>query len=210
MKSHVNLILALATVAPIILSSCASTGLSHVWQDESFAGGPLKKILVVAVRTNQERRQVWEDGFVSALVGHGVAAVPSYRAIGMVLPDTGRIAAAAREEKCDGVLLVGRLSKTTYESATARIDLSSRQSPSGRWSGWDYADYDRANYPGYPIMDETVKEEVSVWAVQGGGQLVWRGVGEAVDREGSEDTGGMLISLFVPELVKRRVVGSGS
>ena len=94
--------------ASLILLSCASTQLSHTWRDASYTAGPLKKILVVAVRKDQVRRRIWEDGFAAALSWHGVDATPSYRLIAETLPDTGLIDSVAREGNFDGIMLVGR------------------------------------------------------------------------------------------------------
>src|ERR1039458_9295356 len=108
MNTNIRFHFVAAVMASLILLSCASTQLSHTWRDASYTAGPLKKILVVAVRKDQARRRVWEDGFAAALSAHGVDATPSYLRIAETLPDTGLINTIAKEGGFDGIMLVGR------------------------------------------------------------------------------------------------------
>ncbi len=63
---------AVTAAAALVLSSCASTQLSHTWRDSSSVSRPLKKVLVIAVKKDLPTRQAWEDGFAAALSGLGV------------------------------------------------------------------------------------------------------------------------------------------
>lgn len=210
MSPNASIHLALTVITAVALSSCASTQLSHTWRDASFTEGPLKKILVVAVRKDQQRRRNWEDGFATALSGHGLDVTPSYRLVAGTLPDTGLINTIARERGFDGIMLVGRRSTRTAESVTGGIDITSPESPSHPVGGWYAAYYDREYYPGYPVENDIVKDEIKVWAIQGGGRMIWSGVGEVHERSADEDVRGEIISLVVPELVKQGVIAAGS
>jgi len=209
MNTNGKIHLALTVMASLVLSSCASTQLSHTWRDASYTAGPLKKILVVAERTNQQWRRTWEDGFAAALASHGVDVTPSYRLIAAALPDTGLVNTVARARNFDGILLVGRVSRTTTDRVTAGMDIASPEYLSHPWSGWNYTYFDRDDYPGYPVLDNVAKDEIRVWAVQGEGQMVWTGVCEVRERDGDEDVSGRIISVIVPQLLKQGVVGEG-
>jgi hypothetical protein len=180
-----------------------------MWRDTSYTSGPLNKLLVVAVRTDQARRQIWEDAFVAALAGQGVNATPSYRIIAETLPDTGRINSLAREGKFDGVVLVGRVSRKTSNGVTAGLDVGPAGASSHARGGSEYGFSDRDYYPGYPIEDETVKDEIKVWTTRGGGRMIWIGVGELNDSDREEDVSDQIISLIVPRLLAEGVIAAG-
>ena len=201
---------AAAVMTSLFLLSCASTQLSHAWRNSSYKGGPLKKILVVAVRKDQLRRRTWEDGFATALSWHDVDATPSYRLIAGTLPDTGLVAAAARNGGFDGIMLVGRASAKITEGVTASSDITSPDSPTQPWGGSYYEYSNREYYPGYPVINETVKDEIKIWAIQGGGRMIWSGVGEVHESGQDEDVSGEIISLIVRELVRQGIIAAGS
>jgi hypothetical protein len=209
MNTNAYLSLAAAVMASLLLSSCASTQLSHTWRDASYAAGPMKTMLVVAVRKDQLRRRTWEDGFAGALARHGVEVTPSYRLFAGTLPDTDLISTTVRKGSFDGILLVGRASTTIAENPTAEVDISSTDLASHPWGEWYAAYYGREYYPGYPVMDEVVKDEIRVWTTQGGGRMIWSGVGEVHDSGAYEDVTGAIIGLIVPELVKQGVIAAG-
>jgi hypothetical protein len=170
----------------------------------------LKKILVVAVRKDQLRRHTWEDGFAAALSWHGVDATPSYRLTAESLPDTGLINTLAREGNFDGILLVGRASAKVTEGVTASSEIISPDSPTLEWGGAYSEYYDREYYPGYPIINEIVKDEVKIWVTRGGERMIWSGVGEVHENGQDEDVSGEIISLIVRELAKQGVIAAGS
>ena len=205
-----NLCVIVAVMLSLLLSSCATTQISHVWRDPSYVSGPLKTILVVAVRKNQQTRRAWEDGFVAEMSGHGVVVTPSYRLFPDALPDTGLIATITRERRFDGILLVGRASTQTMGDVTPEFDITSSASPPYPMDAWYSANYNREYYPGYPVFDDIVKDEIKVWATQGKAQLIWTGVGEVEDSDLREDVRHAIIHLIVPELQKQGVIAGGS
>jgi hypothetical protein len=199
-----------AVMTALLLSSCASTQLSNTWRDPSYTSGPLKKILVVAARKDQARRRAWEDGFVAALSKHGTDAMPSYRLFPEPRADTAIINATIREQRFDGILLVGRAYVKTTEGRAAVLDLNSPDVSTHPWGGWYYAYYDHEYYPGYPVVDRIVKDEIKVWTTKGGGRMIWSGVGEVRDKDEKEDVMGNIIQIIVPELADQGVIAPGS
>ena len=196
-------------LASFISLFCGSTQLSHMWRDASYTAGPLKKILVVAVRKDQLRRRTLEDGFATALSWHGVDATPSYQLIATILSDTSFIDSVAKQGNFDGIMLVGRASAKITEGVTASSETTSPDSPSQQWGGSYSEYYDHEYYPGYPIFNETVKDEIKIWAIRGRGRMIWSGVGEIHKSGQGEDVSGEIISIIVKELVKQEVIAAG-
>ena len=100
------------------------------------------------------------------------------------------------------------MSRKTTESVTSAIDVSSSESGSHPWGGWDYGYQDHEYYPGYPVANETVKDQVKVWATQGGGRMIWTGVGKVREDDPGEDVSADVISLFVPALIEQGVLSA--
>ena len=209
MKTNIRFHFVATMMASLILLSCASTQLSHTWRDASYTAGPLKKILVVAVRKDQARRRVWEDGFAAALSAHGVDATPSYRRIAETLPDTNLMIPSPGR----GASMASCLSEEAHQDDRGRScqlgDLYDGF-PLSAMERVVLEYYDREYYPGYPVINETVKDEIKIWAMQGGGRMVWTGVGEVNENGRDEDVSGEIISLIVHELVKQGVIAAGS
>ncbi len=200
---------AAALLASSISLSCGSTQLSHTWRDASYTVGPLKKILVAAVRKDQERRRTWEDGFAAALSWHGVDAIPSYQIIATILPNTALIDSVAKEGNFDGIMLVGRASTKIAEGVTASSEITSPDSPSQQLGGSYSEYYDHEYYPGYPLINETVKDEIKIWVTRGGARMIWSGVGEVHEDGQDVDVSSEIILLIVKELVKQKVIAAG-
>ena len=200
----------LTVMVSFVLSSCTSTQLARTWRDTSYKAGPLKKILVVATGRDQERRSAWEDGLAAALSWHGVEATPSYRLISKVLPDSTIIDSVARAGNFDGIVLIGRSSTMTTESVTPSLDIISPGSPSGPWSEAYYEYYNRGYYPGYPVFNEFVNDEITLWTTRGRKRMIWSGVGEVHESGQGEDVSGEIISLFIKELIKQEVIAAAN
>ena len=201
---------ALTLLASSISLSCASTQLSNNWRDASYSTGPLKKILVVAVRKDQLKRRAWENCFAAGLSRHDVDATPSFSLIDGTLPDMGLIDSVAKDRHFDGILLVGRASTKTTESVTPSLNLNSTVFPPEQWGESYYEYYDRGYYPGYPIINEIVKAEIKMRITKGEGRTIWSGVGEVHESVQGEDAIGEIISLVVKELAKQGVIAEGS
>ena len=61
----------------LLLTFCSSTKSTSVWKDDTYSGGPLKKVLVVGVFENSEKKRMFEEAFVREFKGKGVEAVSS-------------------------------------------------------------------------------------------------------------------------------------
>jgi hypothetical protein len=104
------------------MNACATTELTSVWKNETYQGGPLRKVLIIGVDRNQEMKRLLENEFVLQLKTKGIDAVPSHT----VLPEDTilekeMITAKINELRIDSVLittLVDIKETEAYESPT--------------------------------------------------------------------------------------------
>lgn len=102
-----------------VLSACASTSLDNTWKDPQYSGGPVSKVLVVGVSTQESVRRTFEDTFAQALTQQGVQAVASYT----LIPEDGKIAEdalkkAAEQSGANGVLITRMVGRQTDVSVS--------------------------------------------------------------------------------------------
>ena len=192
--------------AMLTLASCASQELSRTWRDESFTAGPLKHLVIIAVKKDRERRRVWEDGIAGALEKRGVESTVSYRLMADIPADTARILEEARAQNCDGILFVGKMHRRTEARPSAGVDVSGAYSPPREWSAWYASNYQDQYYPGYPAVDELVSDEIGIWAMQGRGRLIWSGVGEIRRDTPGQHVSGDMITLIVSSLSRQNII----
>lgn len=105
MKALRNVLL--LTVVALLLSACASTTLTNAWFDPSYAGGPMRKILVVGVGGTIDTRRTFEDIFAQKLSSTGAQGIPGYQ---FIADDARRNEpgwnAGVQASGADGVLVV--------------------------------------------------------------------------------------------------------
>jgi len=96
---------------PFLFSSCANTNLIESWSDPTFQGPPLKKILIIGVIKNEERRHTFEEKFSNLITTDNRTGIASYT----LLPDLEgadtkeKVRAVIKKTGVDGVMVV-----TTY------------------------------------------------------------------------------------------------
>jgi hypothetical protein len=113
-----SIILALSVT---FIHACATTALTSVWKNETYQGGPLRKILIIGVDRKQETKILLENEFALQLKAKGIDAVPSHT----VLPEDTilekeMITAKISELRIDSVLiatLVDVKETEAYESS---------------------------------------------------------------------------------------------
>jgi hypothetical protein len=94
-------------VVVIVLAACAApTRIVQQWQDPTYTGGPLKRILVIGVTRESTVRRVFEDAFCAQLKDRAVECVQSYT----LVPEDGiaprdRYDKAVRDARADSVFI---------------------------------------------------------------------------------------------------------
>ena len=106
MKGRKVLCSIILVLSVIFMNACATTELTSVWKNETYQGGPLRKILIIGVDRKQETKILLENEFVLQLKAKGIDAVPSHT----VLPEDTilekeMITAKISELRIDSVLI---------------------------------------------------------------------------------------------------------
>ena len=122
----------LVALSALMLAGCASTTLRSAWFDSSFAGGPMKRILVVGVTGSLTERRVFDDLFAQALNDRGVQGIPGYQFIDNAATATAEVFdAGVAKSGADGLLLVRLLGVDTRTQVTTTM-VSPRMGPTRR------------------------------------------------------------------------------
>jgi hypothetical protein len=190
----------LAFVA-IVLASCTSTDLLEQWQDESFKGPPLQKLLVVAVHKSDGRRRIIEDYMVSALATQGVNASASYKLLTDAVPERAALSAVAVAAGYDGVLITHQLdqhAQNRYTPGTTAYIPVVVPTLDGK-----FAEYWQAIYqPGYSEVETLTDYQSDVFTSAAGGRLIWTGTTRSLDLSSASALASDISRRIVPELVR--------
>ena len=183
------------------LVSCGGTKLRDVWRDPQYQGGPLKKIAVLVVDRNEDRRRFAEDTIVQNLPA-GTQAVPGYLLLGPLdaNPDKAKIRDRLVSDGFDGAL-VARLAgiienQTTQPSQTYTVTVTQAPfySPGGvydpSYPGAAFPDYygyatSQVTSPGYTRESTNVVVEMQLFVLPEG-KPIWRGVTDSMNPDSRE------------------------
>ncbi len=207
-------LLVLATTG---LVSCSGTTLRDVWRDPQYRGGPLKKIAVLVVDRDENRRRMAEDLIVENLPA-GTQAVAGYRIFGPLdaNPDKAKIRDRLVAEGFEGALvarLAGVIEKqTTQPSQTYTAPPAPLYGLGGTydpfWPGVAFPDYygyaaEQATSPGYTKESRDVVVETQLFVLPGG-KPIWRGVTDSMNPDSRE-----ALVERITEVVGRRLRSEG-
>ena len=125
-----------AIIFLMILSACATSALTSVWEDSAYKGGPAKKILIIGVFKDQDEKTSFEDEFQRQLKAAGTDAVVSHT----VFPeediiDREAIKSKVKELNVDSVLVTRVMDVKNaggFETYPSRVDAG------GGGSFYDY------------------------------------------------------------------------
>ncbi len=192
-----------------LMESCSSSTLVDEWSDPSFHEPPLKKILVIAVRKDQFKRQIWEDAFASELLKYGVQATSSYRLFPDALPDTSQVIEAVHENDFDGILVTRILhSDTSFDY----VDSSVTRQEVPRYNlreGYDTFYEQYVQNPGYVESQIIRRCSIDVWVVKNEGRIIWSTISNTSETNTIEAVRDDIVGLVVPELARLDIIKSG-
>ena len=180
-----SLVVAVASAA---LSCGTKTRVASQWLSPDYKGGPMHKILVVAVSDTSLGRRTYEDRFAEALAEGGAEAVSSYN----LLPSSDRLTRAELEgvvsrHGFDGVI-VSRLLEVREE--TTVVPPSTQVVPSYGYGygyyGYYGGGYDVVHSPGYTRTTEIVRLETKLWNAANS-ELAWGITSETFDPTSTDD-----------------------
>lgn len=189
----------------IAVGGCSpSTTLQGSWKDPSFAGPPLKNVLVVAAVQDPTVRRAAEDIVLGELKAKSVGGTASYTVYPDGIPNVDALKAHVVQNGYDGVI-VSRLTSKKDEQYYVPPTYSTVGMPGygyGGWYGWYGGVYSSYVSPGYVGTETQVLIDTSVWAVQGAekGKLIWTGTTESIDPKSATEVTKQISDLILPKL----------
>jgi len=165
------------------LPACAVTKFHSVSVDDTYTGGPIKKVLIVGVANERRSRLLFERMFAEEFGKRGVEAVASHKVI--ILPKDltkERIVREAEKLGADAVLVtfvVGVKDQyLTYDPANVQ------RAPRTKLS-WNWVNTYASEPVTYTKM-ESVRLSTNIFERKTE-KLVWNGISETVDMESVEE-----------------------
>ena len=209
MKLHEKTVVAMVLGCLMFLSGgCSSSILVDEWNDPSYHEPPLKKILVMDISTNLEKRQIWEDAFSGELSQFGVHAVSSYRIFPGALPDTSRVIEAIRENAFDGVLVTRLLIPDTSSDYVEGSITTLHKRRFNLRTGY-YTYYKQyVQHPAYLDSQVTKRRSIDLWVTGNEGRMIWSATSNTPEMNTLDAVRNAVAELVVPELARLGIVNS--
>jgi hypothetical protein len=181
--------LLVAAVGLFIIAGCSSIKQTNFWMDPSYHAGPMKKILVVAMRRDALTRRMWEDAIVNAINGKdnsGTTAVASYELFPENVPDTLNARQKTEEDNFDGVLLIAN---SSLDTTSNYVPGYSSIEPVTVYNGWRnryYTYYANIYHEGYTETDSLISIRTDLLATKDGGKMIWSVTSQALNPSSRE------------------------
>lgn len=205
----IQMIVVLSVAASaVVTGGCGSTRLYNLWKDPSYQAGPLKKVLIVAMRKDELRRRMWEDAFVSALgEDHsGTMAIPSYQLFPDRVPDTSAVQQKTEEEGFDGVLVVARVRRDTLKTnVPGYVDVEPFPKYNYRWNTY-VTYYENVYHPPYTESKAVFSVRTDLLLPQEEGRLVWSGTSKEIDPTSPDQFRKSVADLVMDRLSKAHLI----
>lgn len=195
-----TVLVALICAAALLLGTCAArTKLGDSWKDPDYTKGRIKKVLVIGIAAREERREVFENQFMTTFRNAGIGAEASHNLIPDVEKLTKEIVDAAIEGKGFDTVIVTRM---------IGIDMNYDRSPGG-YNAYPigyynslYGYYGQAwsvvRAPDYVEYKEVYSLETNLYEVSSE-KLIWTVQSQAVRKASIYDT----IKKFTGKILKR-------
>lgn len=190
----------------IALDGCTSTQLVNLWQNPSYTGRPLTKVLVIGLRRDPVKRRMWEDVFVDKLQERNVTAIASYQLFPNQPPDTAAIRETTKEEGFDGVLTVVRGRREEHETQTPGYTTQEAVTVyDPKWRRYA-THYETVYHEGPAETSIALQIQTDLLLAQEQGRLLWSGTSETVDPTSPKEHRDEVARLVVGELVKSGMI----
>ena len=158
----------LIVAGTLMLSSCATTTLLHVWKDPAYQG-TARKTVVIMVAQKAYIRNSLEDQFTAALKARGNDAQASYPLIPVdQLPDKEAVASKIRNTGADTVLVSRLVDKKTVETY---VPGRAYAAP-GYYGGWGSYYGTAVSSPGYTFESQYAYIETNLYDMKTE-KLIW-------------------------------------
>jgi len=198
------LLFGVSAMAAWALAACSLTSQTGSWKDEEYTGGPLGKVLVIAVALDPENRRIFEDRFVERLGERGVRGLASHRVFdGGEMLKREVVEDEVRDSKLDAVLvtrMVGSRRDAVQAPGTVFTD-----SYRGGWHGYYARSYELRNSSAYTVEFEILSLESNAFDT-GTGELIWSASFDTVAQGTDDDLIGSLIDAVLKSLAKQQLI----
>lgn len=198
------LVFAVPAMAAWLLAACSLTSQTGSWKDEGYTGGPLGKVLVIAVARDPENRRIFEDQFVGRLGergGHGLASHLVFGSGELLKREV--VEDEVRNSDIDAVLVTRMLgSRTDAVQAPGTVFTDAYR---GGWHGYYSRSYELRNSSAYTVEFEILSLESNAFDT-GTGELIWSASFETVAQGTDDDLIGSLIDAVLKSLEKQQLI----
>ncbi len=164
MNNRLRVFCSLSVLSLIVLASCTTTSLTHVWKDKEYQG-QISNVFIMGVSKHPVRKRLFEDEFVRQLQAHGLSATSSYRVFPSdVMLEKDMVLSKIRDMEIDTFLITRMVDKKTVETyMPGQVYHYAPPITHGRWHGYYAASYGAVYEPGYTIKDEIVVLETNLY-----------------------------------------------
>jgi hypothetical protein len=164
----------------LLATGCSPTVLAGSWRDPQYAGGPIRKVLVVGVSEQDLVRRLFEDEFARQLREEGVTAAASYGffSVEQVRERREAVEAKVRGLGYDKIIVTRLVGKRDVEVVQPGTVYGSTGYGGRYYGGWH--DYYRDSWS--IVYEPPVVYQVTVATIEsklfdlGTGQPIWSGL----------------------------------
>src|SRR5512137_256989 len=189
----------------LVLAGCQTTALQSAWFDPSFTGGPMHRIVIVAVGVSPPNARLAEDVFTQRLRALGVHGAPGWA----VVPEAARGAPepfmeAVRASGAEGLLVIRVLGVDTRTNVSTMMVTTT--APMWGWGS--------TRVWATTTVPVTQVSQYSLWVVEtslyevGTERLVWSGVTQTLNPSDFQRDVGGFADVIIGQLVARRLLGA--
>ena len=180
MNRTIRLSAVFAIMALFALTSCATTELTKVWNDNTYTGGPIESVMVVGVSKKAENRKLFEQYFTQQFNANGLKSVSSAAIIpGDNDPDKDKIKGTAQQQGMQTVLVTHLVS--VEEEKTDHPATFTATPDHHLVFGTYYTGTYRYEYrPGYTEQNTKVQLESNLYETKTE-KLIWSATSESIN-----------------------------
>ncbi len=180
--------LSLAAITLLISACSSSTTLVQSWQEPTFTGPPIKKVLIMGLFHDPLNRRFFEEEFAAKFSAAGVQAIASYTLIPNPedFDEEKEVAAIVKQADVDSVL-IAELKAIDKEEKYVPPRVEMAPGPAmyggmygGGFYGHYYQSYQTVYRPGYKKVDTIARMETSLYTTADN-KLIWAGKTESMN-----------------------------
>lgn len=198
-----------------LMTGCSSLSLVNSWKDPAGTTKPYRKLLVVGISENVQRRQTFEEVFASEVGKKGAVGMASYTIIGVnAKPSRALLEEAVNKSGADGVITTRLASMKENRQGRTGFVVTDRGFTNPAFSGDDAFPVDVFDFYGGSVsyatfehktvdvtMSTSVTIETNLFDARTG-RLVWSGTAVVKDPKGLITLSTELADRVVREMIK--------